>query len=77
MTLEALAVPTSDVAGSMFDFSRPTRVAVPAPANLDAPLGAHRADPEAGWASRNPDRAMLFLFVTPRDGAVVEELLAL
>ena len=25
------------------------------------------AEPEAGWAARNPDRAMLFLFVTPRD----------
>jgi hypothetical protein len=35
------------------------------------------ADPEAGWAGRNPDRAMLFLFVTPRDGGAVEELMAL
>jgi hypothetical protein len=35
------------------------------------------ADPQAGWAARNPDRAMLFLFVTPRDCGAVEELMAL
>ena len=35
------------------------------------------ADPEAGWASRNPDRAMLFLFVSPRDCGALEELMAL
>jgi hypothetical protein len=35
------------------------------------------ADPEAGWASRNADRAMLFLFVTPRDCGALEELMAL
>jgi hypothetical protein len=34
-------------------------------------------DPEAGWAARNPDRALLFLFVTPRDCGAVEELMAL
>jgi hypothetical protein len=34
-------------------------------------------DPEAGWASRNPDRALLFLFVSPRDCGAVEELMAL
>jgi hypothetical protein len=34
------------------------------------------ADPEAGWASRNPDRAMLFLFVTPRACGAFEELMA-
>ncbi|MBV9930907.1 MAG: hypothetical protein JO013_08175 [Alphaproteobacteria bacterium] len=34
-------------------------------------------DPEAGWAARNPDRAMLFLFVTPRECGAVEELMAL
>ena len=42
------------------------------PANFRTP-----ADPEAGWAARNPGRAMLFLFVTPRDCGVVEELMAL
>jgi len=35
------------------------------------------ADPQAGWASRNPDRALLFLFVTPRDCAALDELMAL
>ena len=35
------------------------------------------ADPEAGWAGRNPDRAMLFLYVAPRDCGAVEELMAL
>ena len=73
MTLEALAVPTFDDTDSMFDFSRR---AVATPANQNAPLGADRADPAPGWATRNPEQAMLFLFVTPRDGALVEELLA-
>ena len=50
-------------------------------ANAPAPAAAHAdfrtaADPEAGWASRNPDRAMLFLFVTPRDCGAFEELMA-
>jgi hypothetical protein len=35
------------------------------------------ADPEAGWAARNPDRATLFLFVTPRECGALEELMAL
>jgi hypothetical protein len=35
------------------------------------------ADPEAGWASRNPDRALLFLFVSPRDCGALDELMAL
>ena len=35
------------------------------------------ADPEAGWAARNPDRAMLFLFVSPRDCGALDELMAL
>jgi hypothetical protein len=34
------------------------------------------ADPQAGWASRNPDRAMLFLFVSPRECGALEELMA-
>ena len=73
MTLEALAAPAFDVADSTFDFARPT----PAPAIPSAKaLAANRADPEPGWASANPERAMLFLFVTPSDGIVAEELLA-
>ena len=46
--------------------------AAEAPADFRTP-----ADPEAGWAARNPERAMLFLFVTPRDCGAVEELMAL
>ena len=43
------------------------------------PSGAYRfgsVEPEAGWATRNPARAMALLFVNPRDGAMVDELLA-
>jgi hypothetical protein len=35
------------------------------------------ADPDAGWASRNPGRALAFLFVSPRDCGALEELMAL
>jgi hypothetical protein len=35
------------------------------------------ADPQAGWASRNPDRALAFLYVSPRDCGALEELMAL
>ena len=50
-------------------------------ADVSAPLAGHAdfrtpADPEAGWASRNPDRAMLFLFVSPRECGAFEELMA-
>ena len=48
------------------------RDAAPPHANFRTP-----ADPEAGWAARNPDRAMLFLFVTPRDCGALDELMAL
>ena len=34
------------------------------------------SEPEAGWATRNPARAMALLFVNPRDCAMVDELLA-
>jgi hypothetical protein len=43
-----------------------------APADFRTP-----ANPEAGWAARNPHQAMLFLFVTPRECGAVEELMAL
>ena len=33
-------------------------------------------EPEAGWATRNPERAMALLFVSPRDCAMVDELMA-
>lgn len=51
--------------------------------NYEAPVETVREDfrtpanPEAGWAARNPDRALLFLFVSPRDCGAVEELMAL
>ncbi len=49
-----------------------------APAGPRPPLPANDpADPEAGWAARNPERAMLFLFVSPRDCGAVDELMAL
>ena len=48
-------------------------------APVEVPAGDLRtpADPEAGWAARNPDRALLFLFVSPRDCGALEELMAL
>jgi hypothetical protein len=61
-------------------FEAPSVAAI---ADFDTPLAQQvadlrtPADPEAGWAARNPDRAMLFLFVTPRDCGAVEELMAL
>lgn len=70
MTFEAHALaPTGEVE----DFGTFVRApsAIPFPANDDA------ADPEAGWASRNPGQALLFLFVNPRPGAVLDELMAL
>jgi hypothetical protein len=47
----------------------------PVPESLDADFRT-AADPEAGWASRNPDRAMLFMFVSPRSCGAFEELMA-
>lgn len=47
-----------------------------APAAPLLPRHEDIADPEAGWASRNPERAMAFLFVSPRDCGAVDELLA-
>jgi hypothetical protein len=67
MTFEAQAAAICEAA----EFAYET-VAAPAPANDLLP-----ADPEAGWATANPDKAMLFLFVTPRDCAAVDELMAL
>ena len=48
-----------------------------APVEVQAADFRTPADPEAGWASRNPDRALLFLFVSPRDCGALEELMAL
>jgi hypothetical protein len=41
-----------------------------------APANEH-TDPEPGWATRNPDKAIVFLFVTQRDCGALDELLAL
>jgi hypothetical protein len=66
MTFEAhTAAFTADVE---FGYEEPKRVF---PAHADV------ADPEAGWATRNPNRALAFLFVTPRDCAALDELMAL
>lgn len=66
MTFEAQAVAICEPV----EFAAAALPAVPTPAN-------DPADPEAGWAKANPDRAMLFLFVSPRDCAAVDELMAL
>jgi hypothetical protein len=34
-------------------------------------------DPEPGWATRNPDRALAFLFVSPRPCSAIDELMRL
>ena len=70
MTLEAVsAALAADV--DLFIDPAPAAAVRPAlPAN-------DPADPEAGWATRNPGQATLFLFVTPRDCAAVDELMAL
>lgn len=67
MTFEAHAAAfTADVE---FGFEEPKLRAFPAHADV--------ADPEAGWAARNPNRALAFLFVSPRDCAALDELMAL
>ena len=62
------AAATADVHN--FDSRKPAAAKPAVPAN-------DPADPEMGWATRNPDRATLFLFVSPRDCAAVDELIAL
>jgi hypothetical protein len=67
MTFEAHAAAfTADVE---LAFEQPKARAFPAHAEV--------ADPEAGWATRNPSRALAFLFVSPRDCAALDELMAL
>jgi hypothetical protein len=48
-----------------------------APFGARAPFPAQVADPEAGWATRNPGKALAFLFVSPRDCGALDELMAL
>lgn len=68
-----------DAADSVTEESatRPFLFANAAPARAPLPQHENVADPEAGWASRNPQRAMAFLFVSPRDCGALDELLAL
>ena len=67
MTFEAHAAAfTADVE---IVFEQPTTRALPAHADV--------ADPAPGWATRNPSRALAFLFVSPRDCVALDELMAL
>jgi hypothetical protein len=34
-------------------------------------------DPEPGWATRHPDRALAFLYVSPRPCSAIDELMRL
>ena len=65
MTLEAASALVFDIAHD--EFAAAPRALFPA---------NDPTDPDAGWAARNPERAMLFLFVSPRDCAAVGELMA-
>ncbi len=70
MTFEAGSAAFAMDVETCADFTAPAAGRPALPAN-------DPADPEAGWAARNPNRAMLFLFVSPRDCGAVDELLAL
>jgi hypothetical protein len=67
MTLEALAAFGADM-----DYD----LEPAAPRQTSLPTHCQVPDPEAGWARRNPDRALAFLFVSPRDCAAIDELMA-
>lgn len=58
-------------------FSADVEFAIEQPKARTFPVHAEVADPEAGWATRNPNRALAFLFVSPRDCAALDELMAL
>ena len=67
MTFVAPAAAFADAVEAEFDLSVALRPALPRDV----------VDPEAGWATRNPAKALAFLFVSPRDCGAVDELLAL
>ncbi len=69
MTFEARAAAFADAVEVEFDVIAALRPAFPAHADV--------ADPAAGWAARNPARALAFLYVSPRDCRAVDELMAL
>jgi hypothetical protein len=59
-------------------FEADVELAFEAPKPRDAlPAHADVADPEPGWATRNPGKAAAFLFVSPRDCEALDELMAL
>jgi hypothetical protein len=70
MTLEASSAALVADVDPFDSFNSPAALRPALPAN-------DPGDPDLGWATRNPDRAMLFLFVSPRDCSAVDELLAL
>ena len=70
MTFEAGSAAIAADFETFADFAAPAARGPALPAN-------DPSDPEAGWATRNPNRAMLFLYVSPRDCGAVDELLAL
>ena len=70
MTFEAGSAAFAEAVESFADYTASAAPVAALPAN-------DPADPEAGWATRNPNRAMLFPFVSPRDCGAVDELLAL
>ncbi|MBV8593911.1 MAG: hypothetical protein JOZ27_06395 [Caulobacteraceae bacterium] len=64
-----------------FDAELPTPEATATVAQFEqrAALGAlfeRGTDPDPAWAAKNPARAMAFLFVSPRDCAAIDALLA-
>ena len=69
MTFEAGAAAFADAVEVEFDVVAALRPAFP----------MHRdvADPAAGWATRNPAKALAFLYVSPRDCDAAGELMAL
>jgi hypothetical protein len=70
MTFEAGSAAFAADVETFADFTDPMAPRPALPAN-------DPADPQAGWATRNPSKAMAFLFVSPRDCGAVDELLAL
>ncbi len=69
MTFEAGAAAFADAVEVEFDVIAALRPAFPAHGDV--------ADPQAGWAARNPAKALAFLFVSPRDCGALDELMAL
>ncbi len=69
MTFEARAAAFDDAVEIEFNPFTAFRPSFPAHAEI--------ADPKAGWATRNPAKALAFLSVSPRDCAALDEVMAL